>query len=146
MLREKGNFSWSFQACPIWWRGESVKCEYVWSEIQQLPLSVGGPSDGDLTSSWCKAVSCGREVVGSDLKVLTAEKWDMTIFLMCSLKTMWQAFGRADVERAAEMIMGTSHRKSTVGQGSKIHSTESHASVFNFNEWLNKSKQLLWPV
>lgn len=81
MLREKSNLSWSFQACPIWWRGESVKCEYVWSEIQQLPLSVALPSDSDLTSSWCKAAGCGHEVMGSDAKALTAEKWDMTIFL-----------------------------------------------------------------
>lgn len=102
-VKRKGNFSWSFQACPIWWRGESVKCEYVWSEIQQLPLSAGVPSDRDLTSSWRKAVSCGHEVLGSDPKVLTAEKWDMTVFLMCVFRTMWKAFGRTS---GREMIMG----------------------------------------
>lgn len=80
---KKGNLGWSFQACPIWWRGEAAKCEYVWSETQQLPLSAGVPSDRDLTSSWCEAVSCSNEVASSDSKVLTAGKtWhDSGLFL-----------------------------------------------------------------
>lgn len=106
-VKRKGNFSWSFRACPIWWRGESVKCEYVWSEIQQLPLSVGLPLDSDLTSSWRKAAGCGHEVMGSDPKVLVAEKWNMTVFfhVVCflfkfiqGLITVWKTFWRTDGE------------------------------------------------
>lgn len=83
-VKGTGNLSWSLQACPIWWRGESVKCEYVWSEIQQLPLSVVLPSDRDLTSSWRKAAGCGHEVMGSDPNALAVEKWGMTTFLIGS--------------------------------------------------------------
>lgn len=76
---KKGNLGWSFQACPIWWRGEAAKCEYVWSERQQLPLSAGVPSDRDLTSSWCEAVSCSNEVASSDSRYSRLEKRDMTV-------------------------------------------------------------------
>lgn len=125
-VKRKGNFSWLFWACPIWWRGESVNCEYVCTEIQQLPLSVGVPSDGVLTSSWRTAISCTHEVEGSDPEVHRAEKWDMTVTFFPSLRIgnlmVWSdGEPRRLLWKCVLLTICYIH----LSQGSNIHKTQS---------------------
>ena len=73
----------------------------VWSETQQLPLSVELPSDRDLTSSWRKAAGCGREVMGSDPSAGAVGKMRTWQFFDQS----WEIVSVELVERAT-VVMG----------------------------------------